>query len=189
MIEYVFSGILNIDFENPKNSVVYIKDEDTLGSDDLLATAYVHSNGSFSTTWLVTEVDFPKSDAEIFAVYEGNKFTDRAATAITKLSILDALSKPPIVLSYDKYMELYYSIPFYKVPLVAIIPAPDSFDQVRSHIIPVKEGIKMSTLQLEQKYGDNWNVDFDVVYPGSKFKSKPDIIMNLVTADQESALY
>ena len=181
-----FSGTLNIDLQNPKNSVVYIKDEDTAGRDDLLATAYVNSNGWFSTTWFVTEVDFLGRDAEIFAVYEGNKFTDRTTTAITKLSILDALPRSSNVSSYDKYMNLYYSLPFDKDPLVAIIPAPASFDEVRSHINPVKEGIKMSTLQLEQKYGGYWNVDFDVVYPGSKFKSKPDIIMNLVTTDQDS---
>ena len=181
-----FSGTLNIDSHNPANSVVYIKDNDFAGHDDLLATAYVYSNGSFSTTWLVTEVDFIGSAAEIFAVYEGNKFTERAATTKTKLLILDPLPSIPPTPSDNEYMELYYSLPFDKAPLVAIVLHPGYVDQVKSHIIPVKEGIKMSTLQLEQKYGGYWNIDFDVIYPGSKFKSKPDIVMNLITSEQDT---
>ena len=181
-----FSGILNIDSHNPENSVVYIKDNDFIGFDDLLATAFVDSNGQFSTTWFVTDVDLGSSNAEIFAVYEGNKFTDRAVTAQAQLSILDPLTSTPPTPSDDEYMELYYSLPFDKTPLVAISLEPGFSDQVREHIIPVKEGIMMLTSQLEQKFGGSWNVDFDVIYPGSSFTSKPNIIINLITHQDDA---
>ena len=181
-----FSGTLNLDLQNPQNSVVYIKDDDTAGRDDLLTTAFVKNDGRFSTTWFVTEVDFIGRDAEIFAVYEGNKFTDRAATAITKLSLSDPLPSLPPTPSNNEYMKLYYSLPFYKNPLVSIVLDPDSPNRVERHIVPVKEGILMAASQLQQKYGGSWNVDFYEIRPGDKSKPGTDIIINLITSEHDS---
>ena len=53
----IFSGNLNLEDTNPSGQTVYIKDEDALDPDDVLATAVVDNNGLFSTSWIVKEVD------------------------------------------------------------------------------------------------------------------------------------
>ena len=52
-----FSGTLRLDGYSPQGAAVYIKDEDPLGGDDLLATAYVESDGRFSANWFADYVD------------------------------------------------------------------------------------------------------------------------------------
>ncbi|MBT3762209.1 MAG: hypothetical protein HOF89_06490, partial [Candidatus Nitrosopelagicus sp.] len=55
--EIIFSGNLILESTNPSGQTVYIKDEDALDTDDVLATAVVNSNGFFSTSWTVKDVD------------------------------------------------------------------------------------------------------------------------------------
>ncbi|RZD37647.1 MAG: hypothetical protein CXT78_15845 [Thaumarchaeota archaeon] len=55
--EIIFSGNLKLESTNPSGKIVYIKDEDALDTDDVLASAVVDSNGFFSTSWIVEEVD------------------------------------------------------------------------------------------------------------------------------------
>ena len=53
----MFSGNLKLDGGDMGGQTIYIKDEDTLDTDDVLATAIVDRNGYFSTTWIVEERD------------------------------------------------------------------------------------------------------------------------------------
>ncbi len=198
-----FSGTLSLDGHSTEGAVVYIMDEDTLTRDDLLVAAYVDGSGRFSANWLVTDVD-PDGVADIYAVFEGNDILSRLTTCdpgptrafggmctdTKKISISGYASRePPNVDITGPYMELYYSLPFQHSPRVAIVPSPYSYDDVRSHIVPVKEGILMWTGMMKQEHGGSWDVTFDVIIPGDSFPSRPDVIVNLVTHDVHRSCY
>src|SRR3990172_1102717 len=68
-----------MEIPNINAHVVYIKDEDTLNPDDLLTTAYVRSDGTFSATWFVDNVD-ADGVADIYAVFEGDETFYRLTT-------------------------------------------------------------------------------------------------------------
>ena len=72
----IFSGNLNLEGTNPSGQTVYIKDEDALDMDDVLATAVVDSNGFFSTNWVVEDVDSDdrKNAVEILELYDPISF-------------------------------------------------------------------------------------------------------------------
>ena len=182
-----FTGTLQLDGYNPEGSVVYIKDEDTLNPDDLLVSAYVEASGRFTTIWMVEDVD-PDYTIDIQAVYEGGPLHYRQATPIQGLTAYYGTSEPepepgP---AGDGYMKLYRSLDFDQAPRVAIVPSPDSYEEVREHIIPVQEGILELTAMLEQKYpGGDWDVDFDIVQPGDSFDTKPDVKIDLVAREYE----
>ncbi|MHA7734251.1 hypothetical protein [Nitrosopumilus sp. S6] len=204
-----FSGNLDLNQGSPYGAVVYIKDEDPLNPDDLLATAYVDSFGKFSATWFVTNVD-EDSVADIYAVFEGNDVLYRLTTCdkgptlafgascqyTVPLRTIISSAPPPQPpsgtitdpsLSGSEYMKLYYSLDLNRNPKVAIVPSPDSYDEVRKHIIPIQEGIRTWETLLERKHGGTWDISFEVIQPGKLFfKNKPDIVMNLVTPDKDS---
>jgi len=204
-----FTGKLQLDHLNPKGAAVYIKDEDTLNRDDLLATAYVQADGSFSINWQVSQVD-KNEEAEIYAVYEATNLQYRLTSCdsgptfdfggFCKNTIplriygegdtpTSPLGPGPSSGGYQftgsEYMKLGYSLSFSKNPQIAIVLAPDSYEHVKKYVSSVKEGVRVWELELEEKYGGNWNVSFDVVEPGSRFSSEPDVIINLVTKDKE----
>ena len=203
-----FSGNLDLNQGSPRGAIVYIKDEDSLNPDDLLATAYVDSFGKFSANWFVTKVD-ADSVADIYAVFEGNAVLyrlttcDRGATmafgascqytiplrtnpSVDPPSIPTGTGTTNPVLSGDEYMKLYYSLDLNRNPKVAIIPSPDSYDEARRYIGSVQEGIKMWESALDKKFGGTWNVTFEVVKPGTLFfNNEPDIVVNIVTADED----
>ena len=182
------TGTLRLDAHNPEGSIVYIKDEDTLNPDDLLVSAYVETSGRFTTFWVVEDVD-PDYTIDIQAVYEGGPLYYRQATPIQKLTAYNSIQEPgPEPGPVDGgYMELYRSLNFEQPPRVAIVPSPDSYEQVRRHIVPVREGILGLTAMLEQRYPNgDWNVDFEVVQPGGAFDERPDVIVDLVTRDDDS---
>jgi len=198
-----FSGKLDFTEKGTKGAIVYIKDEDSLNPDDLLATAYVDSVGKFSVDWYVTQVDRDK-EADIYAVFEGNAVLYRLTTCDSgptktfgglcsntiplRISGTNDPSTGNQILTGNEYMKLYHSHSFPRTPLVAIVPSPDSYNDVRSHIIPIQEGIRMWESELEGTIGGDWDVNFEVVKPGSLFfNSKPDIIINLVTRDDDSS--
>jgi len=198
-----FTGTLKLNKGSTEGAVVYIKDEDPLSPDDLLATGYVDRYGRYSASWFVNYVDADQT-ADIYAVFEGDDILYRQTTCDSRytmpiggrcsntipLRIFGTVSTPipppdegP---SGNEYMKLYYSLDFSFSPHVAIVPSPDSYQDVRSHITPVKEGILMWKSEMERKYGGDWNVTFEVVQPGKLFfGKKPDIILNLVTPDNE----
>lgn len=197
-----FSGTLELNLGSSEGAVVYIKDEDPASGDDLLATAYVDKNGRFSASWLVSDVDVD-SKADIYAVFEGNDVYYRLTTCdlgatmdfggscryTTPITIYYPKStpvKPTTGNANQEYMKLFYSLDFSKNPRVAIVPSPDDINEAKKYIIPAQEGIQMWKTYLSNKYGGNWNVDFEVITPGKLFfENKPDIIMNLVTPEQE----
>ena len=198
-----FSGTLSLEGHGTEGDVVYIMDEDPLNPDDLLVTAYVDKSGNFSADWVAIDVD-PDADADIYAVFEGNDVQHRLTTcdpgptsslgglclATIKISILEyAYQEPPSVDTTGPYMKLFYSIPFQNAPHVAIVPSPVSYDKVRSHIVPVEEGILVWTSLLEQKYGGNWDVTFERILPGNSFSSRPDVIVNIDTYETDSFCY
>ena len=129
----------------------------------------------------------PDSTIDIQAVYEGGPLYYRLATSIQDLTAYAGTQRPgpdPGPVGGNGYMELYRSLDFDQPPYVAIVPSPDSYEQVRGHIIPVQEGIQGLTAMLERKYpAGDWNVDFEVVRPGEVFNEKPDVIVDLVTRD------
>jgi len=55
--EIIFSGNLKLESANPSGQLVLIKDEDVLDTDDVLAKAIVNSDGTFSASWIVTDVE------------------------------------------------------------------------------------------------------------------------------------
>jgi hypothetical protein len=205
-----FSGNLDLNQGSPMGAVVYIKDEDTLNPDDLLATAYVDSFGKFSANWFVNKVDADEV-ADIYAVFEGNDIFYRLTTCDTNptltfgsscqntfpLRTTSSFAPPPPTpptstgttdptLSGNEYMELYYSLDLNRNPRVAIIPSPDSYDEAKRHIAPIQEGIKMWESELDRKFGGTWNVNFEIIQPGELFfNDRPDIVMNIVTADED----
>jgi len=281
-----FTGKLELASGNPEGYIVYIKDEDPLESDDLLATAYVESDGSFFANWIVTNTDSDRI-VDVYAVFEGANIYWRVTTCdigITnplggecrftiKLQITGELPPPPPPptgpldsdddgipddkdqckftsetyngyldwdgcpdtppeipktvdsdgdgindnfdscpyvsetfngyqdhdgcpdnipkpipkenLDGDEYIDLYFSHSFNKNPVVAIVPAPDSYDEVRRYIIPSQEGVMLWSSDLTREYSGDWNVDFIIIEPGAlKFPMKPDIIMQVVTRDE-----
>jgi hypothetical protein len=197
-----FSGTLELNQGRPEGAIVYIKDEDPLSGDDLLATAYVDGNGRFSANWFVTDVD-ADGVADIYAVFEGNDVFYRLTTCDPNPTMdygssclntipLDihhtapASIQPNPNISGNGYMELFYSLDFTQNPHVTIVPNPDAYNDAKKYIIPTEEGILMWKSYLDNKYGGNWNVDFEVVTPGNPFfESKPDVVINLVTPEQE----
>jgi len=190
--QVVFSGMLKLEQGNTEGIFVYIKDEDRLDHDDLLAAAWVNSKGRFFTSWVVTKVDID-NDAEIYAEFGGDNIYSRSTTCGTacfdtmKLSISKGEVQPPTIFSGDEYMELYYSLDFNSEPVVAIVPEPDSYDLAWKYIVTTKEGIRMWESALKQKFGGNWNVEFEVDDPYLNKRAKePDIYTYLVSPETES---
>ena len=191
-----FSGTLSLGRGSPEGAVVYIKDEDSNDWDDLLVAAYVESDGRFSATWIAEHMD-PSSTMEIFAVFEGDKMYYRQATCgdgcgdTVDLRIFGRVDpSPPVtqpgVPDRTQYMEMYYALNLRDPPHVAIVPNPDVYENVRSHMVPVQEGIKTWVYALERSYGGgNWDVTFGFVLPGDRFASKPDVVVNLITPKQD----
>jgi len=64
-----FTGKLGLASGDPEGFIIYIKDEDPFEDDDLLATGYVESNGSFSANWIVTNTDSDRI-TDVYAVFE-----------------------------------------------------------------------------------------------------------------------
>ena len=188
-----FSGTLSLDHGSPLGAVVYIKDEDFGSRDELLATGYVDGNGRFSASWVADYTDVGPT-VDVFAVFEGNDEFSRlttcgspCASGTIQIRISGVVTPPtPPNPGSGEYMEMWYSIDFDRSPRVAIVPDPDSYDKVKSHIIPAQEGVMMWTAYLEREYGGNWDVTFEVVNPGERFDSRPDVIMNLVTTERHA---
>lgn len=199
----IFSGTLQLSQGSPEGAIVYIKDEDPLSGDDLLATAYVDRNGKFSANWFATDVDVD-SVADIYADFEGNDVFYRLTTCDLNPTMdygSSCSNTFPLRINYAKsapvqptpgssskeYIDLYYSLDFSQNPHIAIVPNPDSYNDAKRYIISAQEGIAMWKSYLDSKYGGNWNVDFEIVEPGDLFfERKPDVVMNLVTPEQEA---
>lgn len=181
------SGTLRLDGRSPEGAIIYIKDEDTLNPDDLLTSAYVNASGRFTTYWIAQDVD-PTNTIEIQAVFEKDSTHRRLATDIQELYGYERLVGPETDPVPDGgHMVLYRSLDFDRPPRVAIIPSPDSYDEVRGHIVPVQEGILELTATLESVHpSGDWSVDFEVVRPGDRVSVRPDVIVNLVTRDDDS---
>lgn len=196
-----FSGTLRLAGASPEGAVIYVKDEDPLGPDDLLVTGYVGADGRFSATWFADYVD-ADSTVDVYAVFEGNSHFYRLTTCdagptmpfggsclhTVPLTIRDYSDPAYAPEAGDgEYIELYYSLPFRDLPHVAIVPSPDSYDSVRGHVVPIMEGIDTWVRSLEREYGEgDWDVTYEVVPPGKAFySSKPDVIVNLVTHEQD----
>ena len=180
------SGTLYLEGRSPEGSLVYIKDEDTFNPDDLLATAHVDASGRFTTYWIAQDVD-PTNTIEIQAVFEKDSTHRRLATNIQKLA-MNELPRPVFTpVGGDGYIELYYSFSFDRAPRVLIVSSPESYDSVRKHITPVREGISLLTSMLEREYPNgDWSVDVEVVEPGDRAGFEPDIFVNLVTRDDDA---
>ena len=94
---------------------------------------------------------------------------------------------PPDDAAADGYMELEYAMNLLHNPRVAIVPHPDALEEVRSHIVPVQEGVMTWTAGMERRHGGIWNVDFEVVFPDKAyFDKRPDVVINLITPGQET---
>ena len=208
-----FSGTLSFDRGSPEGAVVYIKDEDSLSRDELLVTGYVEPNGRFSATWTAEHRDVDDT-VDIFAVFEGDGRYYRQATCSYicgdtmplrisgRVDSSPPVTPPPVtpppapgggpsVPDGVQYMELKYALNLRDPPHVAIVPDPDVYDRVKSHMVPVREGINTWVYALENAYGGgNWDVTYEYVYPGKTFyQSKPDVIVNLVTHEHNDKCF
>ncbi len=211
-----FSGSLQLPGANLEGDVVYIKDDVSLAPDILLATAYVDNTGHYTTNWVVSnlhksglahiyavyEGDQAHSRVTTCDVGPTSSFggscLNTIVLSITQINLPPPPPPPPSQqpppqlppsteqLSGNEHIKLYYSLPLNGNPVVAISPSPDSYDQVQGYITPVEDGIKMWTNDLQQKYGGNWNVEFEVLGKDlPHFDKKPDIVINIVTEDKE----
>ena len=201
----LFEGKLNLENTNPQGSAVYILDEDPLNADDLLVTAYVNSDGTFSASWIAENVDVD-GVADIYAVYEATNQNYRTTSCDNEntfdfgglckntlpIEIIGESaevtnpfnpSNQEYVFKGNEFMKLYYALEFSKNPTIAIILQPDSIDDLKKYITPVKEGIVEWSNLLEETSGD-WEVDFDILMPGDRFQRFPDIIINIVSFDE-----
>ena len=199
----IFNGYLELSQSSSEGAIVYIKDEDPLSADDLLATAYVNSDGTFSASWLVTEMDADR-EADIYAVFEGNDHYYRLTTCdpnptmdyggtcefTVPLSIYYQPETPPepaTTYTDDQFMDLFYSLDLNSGPSIAIVPNPDSYTLAYKYVGATQEGILMWTSLMQERYDGVWNVEFEVIDEGQLFfSSEPDIVVNLVTPEQES---
>ena len=172
-----------------------------------LATAYVNANGKFSANWSVSDVD-ADGIADVYAVLEAKEIYYRSTTCDASGMTFDfggdcqnvipirisGVMQPPAPpvpeedipeesFDGDEYIEYFFNHKFKKTPLIAIVPQPDSYDKVRSAIIPAQEGVMLWTSLLEKRNGGDWDVNFEIISPGKTFSQKPDIIMNVVWYD------
>ena len=205
----IFSGTVKLEKGSPEGFVVYIKDEDPFNPDDLMATAYVNRDGSFTANWSVTYVD-ADAIADVYAVLEATELYYRSTTCdpsgitfdfggscentipIQITGVIPPTPEPTPEREIpdekfdgDEYIEYFFTSDFKKNPLVAIVPQPDSYDKVRSSLIPAQEGVLIWASMLEKKNNGNWDVDFEIVAPGNTFSQKPDVIMNVVWYDKQ----
>jgi hypothetical protein len=206
--EVIFSGTVKLEKGNPEGFVVYIKDEDPGNPDDLMATAYVHRDGSFRANWAATQID-ANGSADVYAVFEGSNVYYRSTTcdssgitfdfgglcdktfSLRVIGSLPPMQPPtggqaqPDKMTDDDYIKLYYALDFNKPPVIVIVPQPDSYERVKKFIIPAQEGVLIWNAMLEREYGGNWDVDFHVLKPGFNWPIFPDIVMNLVEHDND----
>ena len=94
--------------------------------------------------------------------------------------------KPPFqkeLLNGDEYIPIVYSFNFTKKPLMAISFGENNYEQFQKVIPSVKNGIKMWTDPLEQKFGMDWSVDFVIITPQKQLQVKPDLIFNIETVE------
>ena len=207
--EVIFSGTVKLEKGSPEGFVVYIKDEDPLNADDLMATAYVQSDGSFRANWSATNVD-ADGVADVYAVLEATELYYRSTTCapsgitydfggectnVFSLRVTGIPTEQPEIIyeeptrtydfSGDEYMKLYYALQFSKPPVIAIVADPDAYDEVKPYLIPIQEGVLIWNDKLEKNYSDgNWDLDFDIITPGKTFPRMPDIIINAVYNDE-----
>ena len=202
------SGTIHIDGYTTNGAVVYIKDEDTLRRDDLLATAFADSSGKFSVEWRAYRAD-PGNNVEIFAVFEGNDRFKRLTTCgpgclnTNTIQIRDTplpISAPPggtttsapsthLPFRSDligpeqpppgESIRLYYSMDLPREPSVYIVIDPDSYDDARPYIGQVMEGLRLAGMHLEQQYGGNWDVNVSVLPQGDTHAPTSDMVVNL----------
>jgi hypothetical protein len=201
-----FSGTLSLDNKNSEKPIVYIKTVNPTGEDSLLIMAHVNSDGTFSARWTVKEID-DKNNLKIYAFYEGERKLSKLTTcyedqtnvwsSICPYSRSFTITDDPAPMSSiqydnvgDEYIKFYYAFDFPKRPIVVIVPSPTSFDKVKSHIIPVQEGLLMFENQMTEKYGGNWKIKFEVIEPGDNYSSiEPDVIMNIVTEYEDEGCF
>ncbi|MDA8000147.1 MAG: hypothetical protein MPL62_02450 [Alphaproteobacteria bacterium] len=185
------SGTLRLDGQQTQGKVVYIKDNDRLSRDELLAAAYVDSSGRFEANWRVVSTD-PDDVVDIFAVYEGDSSHSRLTTCknwscsdTIPLSILEYVPADPPPAPGLQYMELYHPVSFDRSPYVVIVPDPDNYQEVSNGIYPVMEGINLLGERLKQTHGGDWSVEFGLLTQGGTFDRRPDIIIELITPDDD----
>lgn len=196
-----FSGTLKLDNKNSEKNIVYIKNVDATGKHNLLTMAYVANDGKFSARWTVTKLD-SNNYLKIYASFEGNGKLSRLTTCFQdqtepvesrclftrSFRVIDgppSTSSIPENFSGDEYIGLYYTLDFYKQPLVAIVPSPEYYNDVRTHISSVQEGIYMIENLMTEKYGGNWKIKIEVIEPGENYNEiEPDVVVKLVSNDE-----
>jgi hypothetical protein len=211
-----FSGTLQLYGASLEGDVVFIKDEVSLAPDNLLATAYVDGSGHFSTSWIVRNLhssglahiyavfEGDKAHSRVTTCDTGPTSVLGGSCSNTIVLSISGINPPPPPqpppqtkpepqlppatekLNGNEYVNLYYSLSLTDNPVVAISPSPDSYSDVQRYVTPVENGIRMWQNDLQQKYGGNWNVEFEVLGKDlPHFDKKPDMIINIVTQDKE----
>ena len=168
-------------------------DEDPYTRDDLLTTAYVKSDGSFSANWVATYVD-ENITADVYAVFEGTEAYYRSTTCDTGITFdfggscsntiqiviqqptqVPTPPTPPTpssgglvdddgyVFKGDEYIEVNYAYPLSKQIHIGVSPSPDAYDDVKQYIVPSLEGVLRWTHVLENKFGGNWGFTYEVL--------------------------
>lgn len=183
-----FSGILNLDGRDTKGAIIYIKERDAAGEDDVLGNAYVNDTGHFSTNWSAVNTDSDES-MEVYAVFEGNDMyhkistCDMGPTVSSHQSCQDVkIIQPPAQvarnpITSEEYIEIYKPLKFESTPNVAII------SDTEHHYAYIMESITSLTSKLKERYGGSWDVEFGTITDDELFHQvEPDIIMHVITS-------
>ena len=186
-----FSGVLQLDGRSSEGAIVYIKDEDPFGSDDLLATAIADSKGQFVGWWRVDQVDIDDSPAEIYAVFEGNSIYNKAKTCNSSCS--NAISLKILDKSIDtskmddsKHLKLLGTHWDHDNIKVLVMVDPDNAETSKKYLNSVQTGALVWEQYLRTSFPNGkWNVDVTVEPNPIIFLDKKYDVLTTVTVKDD----
>lgn len=186
-----FSGVLQLEGRSPEGAIVYIKDEDPLGRDDLLTTAIADSHGQFVGWWRVDQVDIDDSPAEIYAVFEGNEIYQKAKTCNSScsdtipLKILDK-SIDTSKIDDSKHLKLLGTHWDHDNIKVLVMVDPDNAETSKKYLNSVQNGALVWEQYLRTSFPNGkWNVDVTVEPNPITFLNKKYDVLTTVTAKDD----
>lgn len=186
-----FSGVLQLEGRSSEGALVYIKDEDPLGRDDLLTTAIADSRGQFVGWWRVSHVDIDESPAEIYAVFEGNAVYHKSKTCNSSCS--NAISLKILDESIDtskiddtKYLKLLGAYWDHDNIKVLVMVDPDNAETSKKYLSAVQDGALEWEPYLKTLFPNGkWNIDVTVEPNPITFLDKKYDVLTTVTAKDD----
>jgi len=190
----LFSGELYLENGSPEGLIIYIKDHDTSGLDDILVTTIVDKSGYFQAQWRAHTVDNNDNTAEIYAIFEGSKIHEQVTTCginckeIKKISIENNSSD--ISDSSDlRYISLHGAFWEKDEINVLITVDSDSKEDAKKYLSAVHEGTFLWQQSLKELFpkGD-WKINITIEPEPISFFDKSEFdILTIITSGGEEA--